>query len=136
MKANRSRLAHRKVPGGEAMGVLEEAIDNDPEYPMFGYLQELDIFLDGVANGPWHVRQEEKSYQLLSRKGRSVLGVFYGPGARDTAEYVAKVNPREIAYLIQEIVRLKKAYEHQSCLYYKVLVERNELEAQLTRVDD
>ena len=117
------------------MGVLEEAIDNDPEYPMFGYIQELDVFLDGVANGPWHVRQEEKSYQLLSKKRRSVLGVFYGPGARDTAEYVAKVNPCEIAYLIKEIVRLKKAYEHQSCLYCQVLEERNELMAQLKRGD-
>jgi hypothetical protein len=133
MKTNRNHRTHWGSAQGTSRGVLKESIDDDPQYPMYGYIEELDTFLDGVADGPWLVQQDEESYQLLSKKGGNVLGVFYGPEVRGTADYIAKVNPRNIRKVIKDIVRLKNAYEDQSKLFWQVIEERNELMAQLMK---
>ena len=135
MKTNRNHRTHWGSAQGTSRGVLKESIDDDPQYPMYGYIEELDTFLDGVADGPWLVQQDEESYQLLSKKGHNVLGVFYGPGARGTADYIAKVNPRNIRKVIKDIVRLKNAYEDQGSLLSVMFEERDELMAQLTKRD-
>ena len=114
-------------------GVLKDLLDDDPEYPMYSYLEELDTYLAGVADGPWLVCLDGQTRQLVSKRGRRVLGVFEGPLAEGTAAYVAEVNPRKIRKLIKDIVRLKKAYEAQGFLLALALDERDQLAVRLTR---
>jgi hypothetical protein len=114
-------------------GVLTDLLDDDPEYPMYSYLEELDTYLAGVADGPWLVCLDGQTRQLLSKRGRRVLGVFDGPLAEGTAAYVAEVNPRKIRKLIKDVVRLKKAYEDQGFLLALALDERDQLAVRLTR---
>ena len=114
-------------------GVLKDLLDDDPEYPMYSYLEELDTYLAGVADGPWLVCLDGQTRQLVSKRGRRVLGVFEGPLAEGTAAYVAEVNPRKIRKLIKDIVRLKKAYEAQGFLLALALDERDQLAVRLTK---
>ena len=112
-------------------GVLTDLLDDDPEYPMYSYLEELDTYLAGVADGPWLVCLDGQTRQLVSKRGRRVLGVFEGPLAEGTAAYVAEVNPRKIRKLIKDVVRLKKAYEDQGFLLALALDERDQLAVRL-----
>ena len=114
-------------------GVLKDLLDDDPEYPMYSYIEELDTYLAGVADGPWLVCLDGQTRQLVSKRGRRVLGVFEGPLAEGTAAYVAEVNPRKIRKLIKDIVRLKKAYEAQGFLLALALDERDQLAVRLTK---
>jgi hypothetical protein len=114
-------------------GVLKDLLDDDPEYPMYSYIEELDTYLAGVADGPWLVCLDCQTRQLVSKRGRRVLGVFEGPLAEGTAAYVAEVNPRKIRKLIKDIVRLKKAYEDQGFLLALALDERDQLAVRLTK---
>ena len=114
-------------------GVLKDLLDDDPEYPMYSYIEELDTYLAGVADGPWLVCLDGQTRQLVSKRGRRVLGVFEGPLAEGTAAYVAEVNPRKIRKLIKDIVRLKKAYEDQGFLLALALDERDQLAVRLTK---
>ena len=114
-------------------GVLKDLLDDDPEYPMYSYIEELDAYLAGVADGPWLVCLDGQTRQLVSKRGRRVLGVFEGPLAEGTAAYVAEVNPRKIRKLIKDVVRLKKAYEDQGFLLALAQNERDELVARLTK---
>jgi hypothetical protein len=114
-------------------GVLKDLLDDDPEYPMYSYIEELDTYLAGVADGPWLVCLDGQTRQLVSKRGRRVLGVFEGPLAEGTAAYVAEVNPRKIRMLIKDIVRLKKAYEDQGFLLALALDERDQLAVRLTK---
>lgn len=127
------KIRNRRSAPAASKSVLKDLLDDDPEYPMYAYIEELDIFFDGVADGPWQVRQEGGSWRLVSEKGQRVLGVFDGPIAGGTAAYVAKVNPRNVRRLIKDIVRLKKAYEYQGFLLAQTFAERDELMAQLTK---
>ena len=133
MKATPNRKTDRGSAERTSKPVLKELLDDDPEYPMYGYIEELDMFLDGVADGPWLVRQDGPTYELMSKKGHRVLGVFKGPLAEATAAYVAEVNPRNIRKVIKDLVRLKKAYEDQGFLFALALNERDELVARLTK---
>jgi hypothetical protein len=114
-------------------GVLKDLLDDDPEYPMYSYIEELDTYLAGVADGPWLVCLDGQTRQLVSKRGRRVLGVFDGPLAEGTAAYVAEVNPRKIRKLIKDVVRLKKAYEDQGFLLALALDERDQLAVRLTK---
>ena len=114
-------------------GVLKDLLDDDPEYPMYSYIEELDTYLAGVADGPWLVCLDGQTRQLVSKRGRRVLGVFEGPLAEGTAASVAEVNPRKIRKLIKDVVRLKKAYEDQGFLLALALDERDQLAVRLTR---
>ncbi|MGD0407964.1 MAG: hypothetical protein ABSB34_03100 [Candidatus Limnocylindrales bacterium] len=127
MKANRNHQTHPGSAEGTSRGVLRDSIDDDPEYPVYGYIDELDAFLGGVEDRTWLVRPDGATVQLLSKKGRHVLGVFDGPGARGTADYIAKVNPRNIRKVLKAIVRLKQEREEQSVLLWQVIEERNAL---------
>ena len=114
-------------------GVLNDLLDDDPEYPMYSYIEELDTYLAGVADGPWLVCLDGQTRQLVSKRGRRVLGVFEGPLAEGTAAYVAEVNPRKIRKLIKDVVRLKKAYEDQGFLLALALDERDQLAVRLAK---
>ena len=114
-------------------GVLKDLLDDDPEYPMYSYIEELDTYLAGVADGPWLVCLDGQTRQLVSKRGRRVLGVFEGPLAEGTAAYVAEVNPRKIRKLIKDVVRLKKAYEDQGFLLALALDERDQLAVRLAK---
>jgi hypothetical protein len=113
--------------------VLKDLLDDDPEYPMYAYIEELDTFFDGVADGPWDVLSEGGSWHLVSEEGQRVLGFFSGPLAAGTAAYVAMVNPRSIRRVIKDIVRLKKAYEDQGFQLARVVDERDDLMERLAR---
>ena len=114
-------------------GVLKDLLDDDPEYPMYSYIEELDTYLAGVADGPWLVCLDGQTRQLASKRGRRVLGIFEGPLAEGTAAYVAEVNPRKIRKLIKDVVRLKKAYEDQGFLLALALDERDQLAVRLAK---
>ena len=133
MKTTPHRQNHRGSADWTSSPVLKEPIDDDPDYPMYGYIEELDTFLRGVVDGPWLVRQDGQIYELLTKKGQRVLGVFDGPGAAATAAYVAEANPRDIRKVIKSIVRLKQAYENQGFLLALALDERDKLVERLTK---
>ena len=133
MKAKPNDQTHGGGAERTSRPVLKELLDDAPASPMYGYIEELDMFLDGVADGPWLVRQEGQTYELVSKKGHRVLGVFEGPLAEATAAYVAEVHPRNIRKVIKDLVRLKKAYEDQGFLLALAQNERDELVARLTK---
>jgi hypothetical protein len=129
MKKNR----YRQTAPATSKRVLKDLLDDDPEYPMYAYIEELDAFFDGVADGPWDVLSEGGSWHLVSEEGQRVLGFFSGPLAAGTAAYVAMVNPRSIRRVIKDIVRLKKAYEDQGFQLARVVDERDDLMERLAR---
>jgi len=129
MKKNRNR----QTAPATSKRVLKDLLDDDPEYPMYAYIEELDAFFEGVADGPWDVRSEGGSWHLVSEEGQRVLGFFSGPLAAGTAAYVAMVNPRSVRRVIKDIVRLKKAYEDRGFQLARVVDERDDLMERLAR---
>ena len=129
MKKNR----YRQTAPATSKSVLKDLLDDDPEYPMYAYIEELDAFFDGVADGPWDVLSEGGSWHLVSEEGQRVLGFFSGPLAAGTAAYVAMVNPRSVRRVIKDIVRLKKAYEDRGFQLARVFDERDDLVERLAR---
>jgi hypothetical protein len=129
MKKNRNR----QTAPATSKRVLKDLLDDDPEYPMYAYIEELDAFFDGAADGPWDVRSEGGSWHLVAEDGQRVLGFFSGPLAAGTAAYVAMVNPRSIRRAIKDIVRLKKAYEDRGFQLARLFDERDDLVERLAR---
>ena len=52
--------------------VLKDLLDDDPEYPMYAYIEELDAFFDGVADGPWDVQHQGDRRQRRGRHGEQL----------------------------------------------------------------